>query len=157
MEAPRGALRLYNADELEPLSRAGLEALLMEIQDDYHRREGEDQLYLDATKPIRALLRKRRRVSVGPSPPATRVIEAVDVPLGEAPNSAATTNESDDVVVGTPKFGKAKDWKVTSTQKPGSFGCRRVPGAPLQGGISGAMRQSAQAGCVCEKAQSSRK
>ena len=54
MEAPRGALRLYNADELEPLSRAGLEALLMEIQDDYHRREGEDQLYLDATKPIRA-------------------------------------------------------------------------------------------------------
>ena len=109
MEAPRGALRLYNADELEPLSRAGLEALLMEIQDDYHRREGEDQLYLDATKPIRALLRKRRRESVGPSPPATQVIEAVDVPLSEAPNSAATTNESDDVVVGTPKFGKAKD------------------------------------------------
>jgi hypothetical protein len=109
MEAPRGALRLYNADELEPLSRAGLEALLMEIQDDYHRREGEDQLYLDATKPIRALLRKRRRESVGPSPPATQVIEAVDGPLGDAPNLAATTNESDDVVVGTPKFGKAKD------------------------------------------------
>jgi hypothetical protein len=58
---PRGALRHYNADELEPLSRAGLEALLMEIQDDYHLREGEDQRYLDATKPIRALLRKRRR------------------------------------------------------------------------------------------------
>ena len=39
MEAPRGALRHYNADELEPLSRAGLEALLMEIQDEYHLRE----------------------------------------------------------------------------------------------------------------------
>jgi hypothetical protein len=38
MEAPRGALRHYNADELEPLSRAGLEALLMEIQDEYHLR-----------------------------------------------------------------------------------------------------------------------
>jgi hypothetical protein len=45
-EAPRGALRQYNADELEPLSRAGLEALLMEIQDDYHLREGEDQITL---------------------------------------------------------------------------------------------------------------
>ena len=54
MEAPRGALRHYNADELEPLSRAGLEALPMEIQDEYHLREGEDQLYVDATKPIRA-------------------------------------------------------------------------------------------------------
>ena len=57
MEAPRGALRHYNADELEPLSRAGLEALFMEIQDEYHLREGGDQLYVDATKPIRALLR----------------------------------------------------------------------------------------------------
>ena len=53
-------MRHYNADELELLSRAGLEALLMEIQDEYHLREGEDQLYVDATKPIRALLRKRR-------------------------------------------------------------------------------------------------
>jgi hypothetical protein len=78
MEAPRGALRHYNADELEPLSRACLEALLMEIQDEYHLREGEDQLYVDATKPIRALLRKRRRESVGLSPPATQVIEAVN-------------------------------------------------------------------------------
>jgi hypothetical protein len=75
MEAPRGALRQYNADELERLSHAGLEALLMQVQDDYHLREGEDQLYLDATKPIRALLRKRRRESVGPSPPATQVVE----------------------------------------------------------------------------------
>jgi hypothetical protein len=109
MEAPRGALRHYNADELEPLSRAGLEALLMEIQDEYHLREGEDQLYVDATKPIRALLRKRRRESVGLQPPATQVIEAVDAPLGDAPNPAVTTKESDCVAVGTPKFGKAKD------------------------------------------------
>jgi hypothetical protein len=33
----------------------------------------KDQFYLDTTKPIRALLRKRRRGSVGPSPPATQV------------------------------------------------------------------------------------
>jgi hypothetical protein len=31
MEAPRGALRQYNADELAGLSQAGLEALLMQV------------------------------------------------------------------------------------------------------------------------------
>jgi hypothetical protein len=31
MEAPRDALRQYNADELESLSQAGLEALLMKV------------------------------------------------------------------------------------------------------------------------------
>jgi hypothetical protein len=40
------------SNELERLSHAGLEALIMQVQDDYHLREGEDQLYLDATKPI---------------------------------------------------------------------------------------------------------
>jgi hypothetical protein len=48
--------RQYTADELEPLSRAGLEALLMQVKGEYRLREDEDQLYLDATKPIRALL-----------------------------------------------------------------------------------------------------
>ena len=88
MEAPRGALRQYNAGELEPLSRAGLEAQLMEIQNEHHLREGGDHLYVDATKPIRALFRKRRRESAGPSPPATQVVEAADAPLGDAPNPA---------------------------------------------------------------------
>jgi hypothetical protein len=46
----------------------------MQVQDDHHLRKSEDQLYLDATKPIGALLRKRRRESVGPSPPATQVV-----------------------------------------------------------------------------------
>jgi hypothetical protein len=122
MEAPLCFLRQYNADELEPLSRDGLEALLMEIQDEYHLREGEDQLYVDATKPIRALLRKRRRESAGPSPPATQVVEAADAPLGDAPDSAATAKESDGLVVGAPKFGNTKDmaWSrlyTTSTPK----------------------------------------
>ena len=45
------------------------------------------------------MLRKRRRESAGPSPPATQVAEAADAPLGDAPDSAATTNESDGVVV----------------------------------------------------------
>ena len=62
------------SNELERLSRAGLEALLMQVQDDYHLREGEDLLYLDATKPNRTFLRKRPRESVGPSPPATQVV-----------------------------------------------------------------------------------
>jgi hypothetical protein len=62
------------SNELERLSHAGLEALLMQVQDDYDLRKGEDQLYLDATKPIRTLLRKRRRESVGPSPTATQVV-----------------------------------------------------------------------------------
>ena len=31
MEAPRGALRQYNAGELESLTQAGLEALLMQV------------------------------------------------------------------------------------------------------------------------------
>jgi hypothetical protein len=35
-KAPRGALRQYNADELEPLSHAGLVALLMKVKGDYH-------------------------------------------------------------------------------------------------------------------------
>jgi hypothetical protein len=102
-------LRQYNADTLDAASRAGLEALLLEIQDDYHLREGEDHLYVDATKPIRALLRKRRRESAGPSPPATQVVEAADAPLGDALDSAATTKESGGLVVGAPKFGNAKD------------------------------------------------
>jgi hypothetical protein len=63
-------------NELERFSHDGLEALLMKVQDDYHLREGEDQLYLDATKPIGALLRKRRRENVGPSLPATQVVKS---------------------------------------------------------------------------------
>jgi hypothetical protein len=34
MEAPHSALRYYNADELERLSNAGLEALLMQARAD---------------------------------------------------------------------------------------------------------------------------
>jgi hypothetical protein len=32
-------------------------------------------------------------------PPAAQVVEAADAPLGDEPDSAATTKESDDVVV----------------------------------------------------------
>ena len=44
MEAPRGAMRQYNADELERLSHVGLEALLLKVQDGYHLREDEGKL-----------------------------------------------------------------------------------------------------------------
>jgi hypothetical protein len=44
MEAPRDAMRQYNADELERLSHVGLEALLMQVQDDYHFRDAGYQL-----------------------------------------------------------------------------------------------------------------
>ena len=45
-------MRQFNADELEPFSRAGLEALLMEIQDDFRLRKGEDQLYSQPHAPV---------------------------------------------------------------------------------------------------------
>jgi hypothetical protein len=42
MKATRGALLQYNADELKPLLHAGLDALLMQVQGDYHLREVKD-------------------------------------------------------------------------------------------------------------------
>jgi hypothetical protein len=36
----------------------------MQVQIDYHLFEGENQFYVDATKPIRALQRERRRENV---------------------------------------------------------------------------------------------